>query len=172
MTLNEIEEGSTIFIDANVFIYHFTGASPQCKAFLERCQTRELSATTSVLVLGEVSHRLMMFEAVKRGLVSPGNVARKLAERPEVVRQLGTYEADVQSIPAMRIEVASVTELTFMQALRLQRRYGLLTNDSMIVATMLRDGIGLLATADRRLSAVKDIEIAVPTDCTAPGKGS
>src|SRR5689334_3848103 len=41
------------------------------------------------------------------------------------------------------------SEQTFMQAVRLQRRYGLLTNDSMIVATMLRDGIRLLATADR-----------------------
>jgi predicted nucleic acid-binding protein len=164
MTLNEIEEGSAIFIDANVFIYHFTGASQQCSAFLERCRAREISATTSVLVLREVCHRLMMLEAVKKGLVSPGNVARKLAERPNIISQLIAYETDVESIPAMRIEVAAVTEHTFMQAVRLQRRYGLLTNDSMIVATMLRDGFRLLATADRRLASVSDIETAVPTD--------
>ena len=36
MTFDAIEEGSAVFIDANVFIYHFAGASPQCTALLSR----------------------------------------------------------------------------------------------------------------------------------------
>jgi predicted nucleic acid-binding protein len=164
MTFAEIEEGSTVFIDANIFIYHFVGTSPQCTSLLERCRSGEVRGATSILILGEVCHRLMMIEAVKRSLVSPGSVAHKLSNRPELVRQLVTSEADIESIPAMRIEVAAATEATLMQALRLQRRYGLMTNDSMIVASMLRGGFRLLATVDRRLKDVGEIETASPTD--------
>jgi len=51
MTLDAIEEGAAVFIDANVFIYHFVGASPQCTAFLASCESRELRGATSALVL-------------------------------------------------------------------------------------------------------------------------
>lgn len=164
MTLDEIDEGSAVFIDANVFIYHFAGASPQRTNLMERCRSGEVRGATSVLVLAEVCHRLMMIEAVKRDFVSPGNLARKLATRSNLARQLVTYEADVEAIPAMRIEVAVVTAADLTQAFRFQRRYGLLTNDSLILATMLRDEFRLLATADRRFATVPEIETAVPTD--------
>ena len=51
----------------------------------------------------EVSHRLMMMEAVERRLVTPGNVVRKLARRPDAVRQLVRHEGNVEAIPAMGI---------------------------------------------------------------------
>ena len=104
MTLAEIDEGSAVFIDANVFIYHFVGASPDCTALLRRCETTEIHGSTSALVLAEVSHRLMMIEAVERRLVTAGNVVRKLVRRPDAVRQLVTHEASIQAIPAMGIE--------------------------------------------------------------------
>ena len=55
MTLAEIPEASTVFIDANVFVYHFVGASPQCSALLARCEISEVRGTTSALVLAEVA---------------------------------------------------------------------------------------------------------------------
>jgi len=124
----------------------------------------EVQGSTSALVLAEVSHRLMMIEAVERRLVAPGNVARKLARRPDVVRQLATYDAGIQAIPAMGIEIIAVTEATMLLGLRHQRRYGLLTNDSLIVASMQERGVRLLVTADRRLAVVGEVEILVPTD--------
>ena len=162
--LEAIEEGSAVFIDANVFVYHFVGASSECTALLARCETSELRGSTSTLVVAEVCHRLMMVEAVEKKLVSPGNVPRKLGRRPEVVRQLTTYEASVESISSMGIELAPLTNATIVQGLRLQRRYGLLTNDSLVVATMLHSGVRLLVSADRRLAVVNEIEIAVPSD--------
>lgn len=164
MNFGAIEEGSPIFIDANVFIYHFTGVSDDCTSLLARCETAELPGSTSAVVLAEVCHRLMMIEAVERKLVSAGSVAGKLARRPEVVRQLSTYESNVEAIPLMGIDVAAVTDATVAQSLRLQKRYGLLTNDSLMVATMLNRGIRLLASADRRLAGVSEIEIAAPRD--------
>jgi predicted nucleic acid-binding protein len=167
MRFDAIEEGSAIFVDANVFIYHFVGASPQCTGLLARCESRQLRGSTSVLVLAEVCHRLMTVEAVQEKLISPGNVVRKLAERPNVIRQLVTYQSSIEAIPSMGIEIAPTSEEIVMQGLRLQRRYGLMTNDSLIVAAMLHEGFRLLAAADRRLAAVDEIEVAVPTDLLA-----
>ena len=167
MTLGAIEEGSAVFIDANVFIYHFVGVSPECTALLGRCETREVQGSTSSLVLAEVSHRLMMIEAVERKLVTPGNVARKLARRPDVVRQLARHEASIEAIPAMGIEITPVTEATILLGLRHQRRYGLLTNDSLIVASMQQQGVRRLATADQRLAVVDEIEIFAPADLSS-----
>lgn len=164
MNLPEIEDGADVFIDANVFIYHFAGASPQCTELLARCETGQLHGSTSALVLAETCHRLMTIEAIERKLVPPRNVVRKLEERPELTRQLFTYQGAVEAIPAMGIEVESLTEAIIIQGLRLQQRYGLLTNDSLILSTMLRGGIRLLASADRRFGAALEIETAVPSD--------
>jgi uncharacterized protein len=164
MTLAELEEGSLVFVDANVFVYHFVGASSECTALLRRCETGAVQGSTSALVLAEVSHRLMMIEAVERRFVAAGNVARKLARRPDVVRRLAVHEASIQAIPAMGIEIIAVTEATMLLGLRHQRRYGLLTNDSLIVASMQQRGVRFLATADRRLASVDEVEIFVPAD--------
>jgi len=164
MTFDAIEEGSTLFVDANVFVYHFTGVSPQCTSLLSRCEASELRGSTSAVIVAEVCHRVMMIEAVERKLVSAGNVARKLARRPEVVRQLATYEANVEAIGLMGIDVTPLTGGTVVQGLRIQKRYGFLTNDSLLLATMLHQGVRLLASADRRLVSAREIEVAVPTD--------
>jgi predicted nucleic acid-binding protein len=86
----------------------------------------------------------MMFEARQEKLVSAGNVVRKLAERPNLIPRLVTYETAVEAIPSMGIEIAPSSEAIVMQGLRLQRRHGLLTNDSLIVAAMLRTGFRML----------------------------
>ncbi len=164
MTFDAIEDGSSLFVDANVFVYHFTGLSPECTSLLSRCEASELRGSTSAVIVAEVCHRLMMIEAVGRKLVSAGNVARKLARRPEVVRQLAAYEASVEAIGLMGIEVVALTGATVVQGLRVQKRYGFLTNDSLLIATMLDQGVRLLASADRRLAVSNEIEVSVPTD--------
>ena len=51
MTLADLQEGACVFIDANIFIYHFGGQSLECKVFLERCARRELSGYTATVIL-------------------------------------------------------------------------------------------------------------------------
>jgi uncharacterized protein len=47
-TLDQIEEGSRVFIDASIFIYHFTGMSLKCRLLLERCEQGRVAGITSV----------------------------------------------------------------------------------------------------------------------------
>lgn len=82
------------------------------------------------------------------------------------VSQLSIYEASVEAIPLIGIAVTTLSDGIILQGLRLQRRYGFLTNDSLLVATTLQVGAPLLASADRRLAIAREVEIAVPEDLT------
>ena len=154
----------TIFVDANVFIYHFTGLSQECSDFLVRCERGELWGVTGIHLLLEVLHRLMMVEAVSKGLVSPGNVAKKLREKPHVVEQLVDYQIQTETILEMGIGVAGLTPDQLKRSSRYRQRNGLLVNDSLTVSAMEIEGVSNLATADSDFARVKAIQVYSPQD--------
>ena len=164
LPLTELPAGQTVFIDANIFIYHFTGLSQECSGFLERCERGELWGVTLVHILLEVLHRLMMIEAVTKKLVTSGNVARKLRKKPNVVKQLVDYQTQTEAILEMGIEVAGLTS----DALRISHPYrhrdGLLVNDSLIAAVMEAEGISNIATADPDFTRVEGLRVYNPLD--------
>jgi len=162
--LPELPAEQTVFIDANIFIYHFTGLSPECSGFLERCERGELWGVTAVHILLEVLHRLMMIEAVAKGLVTPGNVAKKLRERPNVVRQLADYQAQTEAISEMGIEVLKPNSDVLKISHPYRRRCGLLINDSLTAALMISEGILNLATTDQDFQRVEGLKIFRPQD--------
>src|SRR5713101_8371154 len=98
MKIKEIKTGETVFIDANIFIYHFTGVSEESTLFLRRCEEGELTGVTGMNTLIEVLHRLMMIEAVAKGFVKPGNVVRKLKNKPDIVKKLTEHQTHALSI--------------------------------------------------------------------------
>lgn len=155
---------ASVLIDATVFVYHHTGGSAECRAFLARCARGDFDALTSVVVLGEVAHRLMAIEAVARGLVPAGQVARKLRERPELVRGLSTYADQVEQIPSMGIRVVPLDLGLFLQAREMRQRHGLMVNDSLLVATAIHHGVEAIASADRDFDRVDGLRVFRPTD--------
>jgi len=62
-----LPSGTRIFIDANIFIYHFTQVplTAACTAFLQRVEAGDLHGITSLVVLAEVAHRRMILEAIR-----------------------------------------------------------------------------------------------------------
>jgi predicted nucleic acid-binding protein len=163
-TLESIAPGSQVFLDATIFIYHVTGQSLQCRRLLERCEQGDLAGVTCAPVVAEVAHRLMMIEAVSRGLVDAGNVARKLRDRPDLVRQLQRYQTQVDRIPLMAIHVLPVDASALAASAHFRRRYGLLTNDSIIAACAETASIHLMASADRDFAAIDGLTLHCPGD--------
>ncbi len=51
----------------------------------------------------------MMIEAVTKGLVTSGSVARKLRKKPNVVKQLADYQTQTEAILEMGIKVGLLT---------------------------------------------------------------
>jgi predicted nucleic acid-binding protein len=166
MILADLCDGDRVFIDANIFIYHFGGQSPECKAFLERCACRELVGYTSTAILAEVLHRLMIAEAVAKGLVTARTAVRKLGETPDLVRQLTQYQEDVSEILQMNLTILDLTLKVVRKSAEIRKEEGLLTNDSIVVACMREQGLTKLATADRDFDHLSGLEIYKPADLT------
>ena len=164
MILADLQEDACVFIDANIFIYHFGGQSLECKVFLERCARRELSGYTATVILGEVLHRLMVAEAVAKGLVSGGRAVRKLGESPELVKQLTQYHDNMSNILQMNLTVLDLTTEVVRKSAEIRKEEGLLTNDSFVIAHMREQRLTKLATANGDFDRLGGIEVYKPAD--------
>ena len=164
MTLDRVPSASRIFLDSTIFVYHATGASVQCRALLERCEAGDIAGVTSVVVLAEVAHRLMTIEAVAAGFVSGKDVVKKLRARPDLVGRLHLYQEQIERIPLMGVDVVPLQVGTVLRSADIRRKYGLLVNDSLIVASAREAGVGHLASADVDFRRVKELKLYRPGD--------
>jgi predicted nucleic acid-binding protein len=101
MNFDDLQAGEQVFLDANIFVYHFLGQSADCRQLLSRCHQGILRGCTATFVVAEVMHRLMTAEAVARGLVTSSQVVKKLREHPDIMRQLQTPNQCVSQIGSM-----------------------------------------------------------------------
>ena len=131
---------------------------------LERCARRDLVGYTATVNLAEVLHRLMIAEAVERGLVSRGKAVQKLGKNPELVKQLTQYHDDISKIFQMNLTVLDLTTEVVMKSEEIRREEGLLTNDSFVVAHMREQRFTKLATANGDFDRMGGIEVYKPAD--------
>jgi predicted nucleic acid-binding protein len=164
MKLEEVPSGERVFVDANIFIYHFTRLSSECRAFLVRCESGEVRAFTGTHILLEVLHRLMMLEALYKGLIVGGQPARRLKEQPEIVRNLRDYNQAVRHIPRMGVRIRALTPALVMASEAIRAQYGILTNDSVSVAIMQKLRLTHLVSHDSDLRNVAGLVVYQPND--------
>jgi predicted nucleic acid-binding protein len=162
--LAALPPGQRVFIDSNIFVYHFTAVSTQCTELLDRCEQGDLLGVTGTNVLLEVMHRLMMVEAVVKKLITPGNLVRKLREKPQIVKQLRVYQEQTAAILEMGLEVLAMNPGCVAASARYRQDYGLLVNDSMTVALASAAGIRDLASSDRDFAGIDGLALYSPTD--------
>lgn len=164
MRFEEIAPGQAVFVDANVFLYHLTGRSQACRDLLARFEAGEVQGLTGTHVVLEVLHRLMMLEAVQRALVSPGNVARRLKEHPEVVRLLSEYARHAGRISDMGIRVLPIDGELVRSSHEVRTRTGLLVHDSISVTMMEQQGMTVIATQDKDFLRVDGLQVYTADD--------
>jgi len=164
MTFKEIAAGAEVFIDANIFVYHFLDKSSNCSDFLALLEEGEYRGLTSVNVMTEVLHRLMVTEAKAKKLVRAPRVLKKLNENPEIICRLTDYSTVVQAILDMSIRILPLTSEHLLASQAVRSQYGLLVNDSLIVAMMKENGIDVLATNDEAFARVDWIRTLRPMD--------
>jgi len=165
MNLDEILRGTICVIDANVLLYAEQGASPQAQRLLKRCSEKEIVGILPQPVWQELTHKLMMAEAIIVKGISGPNLASKLSKKPNLVKSLGLYRNKVMALAEMGLGFVPCNREDFFEgAFKLQGKYGLLTNDSVIVAIALRLQADVLASADRVFKGLTEIKIAMPSD--------
>lgn len=164
--MNDLPSGSKVYIDANIFIYHFTGHSDATSAFLHRCETGDLYGVTGAVVTLEVTHRLVILEALEKGLISGGHPARRLAGKPDIVRQLGRYAISASQISRMNVEVLPLSPDATQRSHEYRARDGLLSHDPMIAWEAVNCGARFIASADADFDRVPGLTLAFPNDPT------
>ena len=164
MRLAEIPAGSSVFIDANIFIYHLVGRSEDCSSFLGRVEQGELRGLTGQMSLLEVAHRLMMLEAVEQGVSIAPNPAARLAHQPALVRRLSKYYFSLLAIPRFGIEVLSLPPDFVTASQEFRQSHGLLVNDSLVPMHMRQAGLSVLASGDDVFDQIPGVRRFSPAD--------
>lgn len=166
VSLDDIRAGSDVFLDANVFVHALLSQSPQCRQLLDRCAREEVFGVTSLDVMVEATHRLMLAEAYAKGVITKQSAA-KLRDKPEDIRSLGAYWTQAESILNLNILVLDTDEGDIRRAQTVRSGQGLLTRDSILVAIMWEYGLTTLASRDRDFDRVPGLVRYEPTDVTA-----
>lgn len=161
--LPDLPDQSFVMIDANVFIYAISGQSGECRQLFERCLREELTGIALFETVNEVTHRLMIAEALSKGIIAVGG-AKALRNKVQQIPTLADYWIDTQRILALNLLFTPVNETIIRNAQTVRQEAGLLTNDSMIVAGMREYGLSFLASNDADFDRVDDITVFKPTD--------
>jgi len=160
--LDRLPSGVSVFIDTNVFLYHLFGARPSCREFFLRIKRRDLRGVTSTVVLGEVLHQLMLSEVGERHATTSGGALRLLRRHPELIATLTKSFDAMHEITTWGLRVLPVRGGDVPMALECCRRFHLLTNDALIVATMRAHRLTHLASNDRDFTRVPGITLWRP----------
>ena len=115
-------------------------------------------------LLLETLHRLMLLEAISRGLLTTGQPAKKLKQRLDIIPLLSDYNRCVAEIRRLRVRVYPVTFKHIRASHALRAAYGLMTKDSVVAALMLNYQISNLASRDSDLQRVPSLTLSQPTD--------
>jgi predicted nucleic acid-binding protein len=165
MNLDDVSNGSLCVIDTNVLLYAEQGASLQAQRLLRRCSTGDLMGIMPQTVWLELSHKLMLAEAMMLGKISGSNPSRKLAKQPELVRTLGLYRDKILALVDLGVGFVPCNREDFFDgAFKFQQKYGLLVNDSVILAIALRLKADVLVSADAAFQKVTELKVAMPSD--------
>jgi len=161
-----LSDKDNIFIDANIFIY-YVGDHPifadTCEKLLLDVETNRSVGVTSIFVLNEVFHKMMMLEACDRFNISMGRAVRYLKDNPQVISSLTTCRENIERIEHINnLRVIEVPSRLFSKAINFSWRYGMLTTDAIHVATMHEYNIKTIATNDRDFERVSWLKVWKP----------
>lgn len=165
MNLDDINNGSLCVIDTNVLLYAEQGVSAQAQRLIQRCSKGELTGTLPQTVWQELTHKLMLAEAMMLGKISGSNPAGRLARKPDAIRDLSLYRAKVKALLDLGLgfEPCTLTDLV-KTAFQMQEKYGLLTNDAVVLAVALRLDADALVSNDKAFRSITELAVHYPTD--------
>lgn len=164
MTLADIASGEHVFLDANVFVYHFAPhptLGPACADLFDRIERGDVSAVTSTHVLSEAAHHLMTFEA-SRVFGWPSKIVERLKLDPGKTAQLSAFRQAIESVLQLPVRVLTIPAAALLAAASVSQRTGLLTNDALVVALMQSEALTNLASHDADFDRVPGLTRYAP----------
>ena len=115
-------------------------------------------------MVAELMHTLMLIEARENGWIQKSNPARALSEHPELVRRLSRYETQVREFLGMGLRIEAATTVDIIEAMNIQRGFGLLTNDALLLAVARRLNCAAVVSADQAFRTITGVVVYQPSD--------
>lgn len=165
MSFDDIPAGSAVFLDANILVYYAQPDptfGPACEQLMLRIENGELQASTSSLILADVTHRVMTLEAASLFNRPMQGMAGWLKQRPNEVQQLSRYRSVIDDLSLIGVQVLPVTGPQVSLAADVSRQLGLLTDDALVVIVMRHHGLIALASHDADFDRVPGLTRYAP----------
>lgn len=160
-----IPDNTQVFLDTNIFLYAIT-EHPRfglwCNALLDRIDRGNVKGHISVMVLNELTHRLVIGEVAQEKGLKPGRVVKYVKRHPEALDHLNSYDIVGQVEKEYGLKILSVTAEVFAEARHLMQLHRLMSNDALHLSVMRSAGIGNLITNDPDFDRVEDILVWKP----------
>ena len=164
MKLSDIRNNEWLAIDTSVLVYANQQQSQECVQLLRRCALREVRGIVPLPMVAELAHTLMLVEALESGWIERANPSRALAERPDVVRRLTRYEVQMREFLGIGLRLEPATAADIVEAMGIQREFGLLTSDAILVAAARRLNCTAIASADKAFRDLRGFLVYQPAD--------
>jgi predicted nucleic acid-binding protein len=164
MRLTDIRNGETVMIDSTILVYANQQKSEEAVQLLRRCASREVLGIVPMPMVAELVHTLMLIEARENGWIEKSNPTRALSERPELVRRLSRYETHVREFLGIGLRVEAATTIDIIEAMNIQREFGLLTNGALLLAVGRRLNCSAVVSADMSFERIKGIMHYAPSE--------
>jgi len=139
--LATLPRGTSVFVDTNIFHFHFQNKSPSCTAFLNRIAFGDVIAFVNTQVLSDLLHKLMSAEAIARkcvGSTNPQELKKYLKKLRGQENPLKDYQQQFEAIIAIGLQVLPITENLLVDTKVERQQYYLMTGDSLHLGTMNR----------------------------------
>jgi predicted nucleic acid-binding protein len=161
----DLPDGGRCFVDANIFYYHFVDTPPlsdPCTTFLERAANGTIEVSTSLHVLADVVHKVMLTEAATRLGQNRAGLVNWIQRNQHRISELSDFLQAAGSLAGMVLSLLPADAPLLVEAATLSAQLGLLTNDALIVALMRRHALTNLVTNDDDFDAVPGLTVWKP----------
>ena len=165
-TFNHIPKSVDVMLDANVVVYALfpqTKYHNVCRQLLERGAKGEINLHLVVNAAADVIHRAMVLELMASGqFQKSADAVSHLKHNKRTVQNLTRYKTILYDLVQSGINILPLTYRDLHTSKKYRDDYGLMVNDSLIVAVMKREKIQHLATNDTDFEQVPDIAVRIP----------
>lgn len=164
MNLDDIQNGSLCVIDTSILLCAEQGVSAQAQRLLWRCSTGELIGVLPQTVWQELSHKLMLAEAMMLGRISGPNPSMHLTKRPEIIQSLSIYREKIAALQALGLGFEVCKKEDVIGGLEIQNKYGLLIKDAILLNIALRIEADVVVSKNTVFHTIEHITNASPSD--------
>lgn len=167
--LASLPSGTHVFVDTNIFTYHYRGKSVSCSAFVRRIAREDVFAYVNFQVLSDLLHKLMLTEALSKGIIAKllaAQLKQRLQAKRALAERLVDYQTQFEDTLRIGLRVLPLSSRLLVNTRAERVAYGLLTGDSLHLGCMNRREPVLadIATHDGDFDHIPSVTMWNPMD--------